>query len=58
LLEPIIPIFFGFSFETIIVASFKNPEIRTGRDLKAGKSCNETVSESPPSYPIMGSSPG
>jgi hypothetical protein len=42
----------------MIVASFKKPEIRTGRDLKAGKSVKETVSDSPPSDPIMGSSPG
>ncbi len=30
------PIFLGFSLDTIIVASFRNPEIRTGLGLKAG----------------------
>jgi len=43
------PIFFGFSLETMIVASLRKPEMRTGRALKAGKSDNDTVSESLPS---------
>jgi len=38
LLDPIIPIFLGFSFETIIVTSLRKPEIRTGFALKAGNS--------------------
>jgi hypothetical protein len=33
-----IPIFLGFSFEIIMVASLRNPAMRTGLTLKAGKS--------------------
>ena len=36
LFEPMIPIFLGFSLETMIVASFRKPAIRTGLGLKAG----------------------
>ena len=38
-----IPIFFGFSLDIIIVASGRNPAIRTGLDLKAGNSSASDV---------------
>jgi len=44
-----IPIFLGFSFETMMVASFKNPEIRTGFGLNAGNLSKEAESLSPES---------
>mmetsp|Transcript_25760 Transcript_25760/g.25043 ORF Transcript_25760/g.25043 Transcript_25760/m.25043 type:complete len:285 (-) Transcript_25760:2273-3127(-) len=41
---PLIPIFFGFSFESMMDASGTNPWIRTGLGLKAGNSASSLPS--------------